>query len=82
MEPGHHKYEVTTFYEKMVADYLRIPVAEVENLGFVYYLRARRDAFITRLDATEAGRAYLDEAWRLGQTEPDREASREAFGHS
>lgn len=64
----------------MVADYLRIPVPDVDGLDLVYYLRIRRDAFIDALNGTEAGREYLDEAWRLTRTEPDRKASRETFG--
>lgn len=64
----------------MVADYLRIPVQDVDDLDLVYYLRIRRDAFIDALNGTEAGRDYLDEAWRLTRTEPDRKASRETFG--
>lgn len=71
---------MTTYFEKMVADYLRISVPEVDELDFIYYLRIRRDAFIDALNGTEAGREYLDEAWRLTRTEPDRKASRELFG--
>ena len=64
----------------MVADYLRISVLEVDELDYIYYLQIRRDAFITKLNASEAGREYLDEAWRLSQTKPDRKASRVLFG--
>ena len=56
----------------MVADYLRIPVPDVDGLDLVYYLRIRRDAFIDALNGSEA--------WRLTRTEPDRKASRELFG--
>lgn len=64
----------------MVADYLRISVPEVDDLDYIYYLMIRRDAFISILDQSDSGREYLDEAWRLHQTEPDRKASRELFG--
>ena len=64
----------------MVADYLRIPVPDVDGFDLVYYLRIRRDAFIDALNGSEVGRDYLDEAWRLTRTEPDRKASRELFG--
>lgn len=60
----------------MVADYANIPIYEVEDLDFIYYLELRRDAFISSMDRTEGGREYLDNAWRMEQTEPDREASR------
>lgn len=44
------------------------------------YLRYRRDAFIYRMSQTEKGQEYLDNAWRLEQTTPDREALRKKFG--
>ena len=40
------------------------------------YLTWRRDAFIHKWSQTEKGREYLDNAWRLEQTKPDREALR------
>lgn len=44
------------------------------------YLRYRRDAFIYQMNQTEKGREYLDKAYRLEQTKPDRKALRERFG--
>lgn len=44
------------------------------------YLTWRRDAFIYRLSRTEEGREYLDNAWRMEQTAPDREGLRKQFG--
>lgn len=79
-EDGQDGYEVSTTYEKLVADYLRITVPEVQGLDYIYYLRIRRDAFIRQMRATEEGRDYLANAWRLSRTEPDREGSRRAFG--
>lgn len=64
----------------MVADWLRIPLTQVDEIDYLYYLRIRRDAFIARLNKTEAGREYLGKAWLLSRTEPDREASRRFFG--
>lgn len=32
------------------------------------------------LNQTEKGREYLDDAWRLEQTKPDRKKLREKFG--
>lgn len=63
-----------------MADYLRVPATEVGELDMIAYLSARRDAYIDRLSATPEGVEYLNEAWRLEQTEPDRAASREVFG--
>ena len=40
------------------------------------YLTWRRDAFIHKMNQTEKGMEYLDNAWRMEQTKPDREALR------
>lgn len=40
------------------------------------YLTWRRDAFIHKMSQTEKGQEYLDNAWRMEQTKPDREALR------
>lgn len=49
---------------------------QVEELDYIQYLVWRRDAWISRLNETEAGQEYLDNAWRMEQTEPDRAALR------
>lgn len=64
----------------MVAEYTGLSIVEVEELDYIDYLLYRRDAFIYRASQTEKGREYLDKAWRLEQTKPDREALREKFG--
>lgn len=61
---------------KLVADYTGLSFPEVRALDYVEYLTYRRDAFIHRLNQTEHGQEYLDNAWRMEQTEPDREALR------
>ena len=61
---------------KLVADYTGMSFPEVRALDYVEYLTYRRDAFIHRLNQTEHGQAYLDNAWRMEQTEPDREGLR------
>ena len=48
-------------------------------MNYIVYLTLRRDAFIAWLSRTEAGTEYLDNAWRMEQTEPDRKALREKF---
>lgn len=45
---------------------------EVRQLEYVQYLIWRRDAFIHMLSRTEEGQKYLDNAWRMEQTKPDR----------
>jgi hypothetical protein len=53
---------------------------EVEELDYLDYLLYRRDAYIWRLSQTEKGEEYLNNAWRLEQTKPDRESLRKKFG--
>lgn len=53
---------------------------EVEELDYLDYLIYRRDAFIWRMSQSEKGQEYLNNAWRLEQTEPDRESLRKKFG--
>lgn len=53
---------------------------QVEELDYIDYLIYRRDAFIWRMSQSQEGTEYLDKAYRLEQTEPDRESLREKFG--
>ena len=53
---------------------------EIRELDYIEYLTWRRDAFIYSRSQTEAGQEYLDNAWRMEQTEPDRAKLREQFG--
>ena len=62
-----------------VAAYTGLNFHEVGALEYVQYLTYRRDAFIHRLNQTEEGKEYLDNAWRMEQTEPDRQALRKKF---
>lgn len=60
----------------MVAEYAGLSLLEVGELDYIQYLIWRRDAFIHKLSQSEAGQEYLDNAWRMEQTEPDRAALR------
>lgn len=60
----------------MVAEYAGISIPQVRQLDYIQYLIWRRDAYIYMLSRTEAGQEYLDNAWRMEQTEPDRAALR------
>ena len=53
---------------------------EVEELDYFDYLQYRRDAFIYSLSKTKQGQEYLDNAYRLEQTEPDRKSLKKRFG--
>jgi len=63
-----------------VAEYTGLNFFEVAELDYLQYLIWRRDAFIHRLSQSEAGQEYLDNAWRMEQTKPDREALRKKLG--
>lgn len=71
---------ITTTWEHLVAQYTGLNILQVEELNYLDYLRYRRDAFIYRMSQTEKGQEYLDNAYRLEQTKPDREALRNKFG--
>jgi hypothetical protein len=77
---GGHKYSISTYWVHRVSEYTGLNFNEVWALNYVLYLTLRRDAFISWLSRSEAGTEYLDNAWRMEQTEPDREALRAAFG--
>ena len=62
--------------ESMVARWANMPITQVDDLPYLDYLRYLRDSFIDKMNQTEDGVKYLDNAWLLEQTEPDREASR------
>ena len=53
---------------------------EVEELDYLDFLRYRRDAFIYLMSKSKEGEEYLNNAWRLEQTAPDRDRLREKFG--
>ena len=63
-----------------MSEYTGLNFFEVSQLDYLQYLVWRRDAFIYMLTRTEAGQEYLDNAWRMEQTEPDRSALREKYG--
>lgn len=63
-----------------MADYTGLSFIEVSQLNYLQYLVWRRDAFIHWLNSFEAGKSYLDNAWRMEQTEPDRLRLRAKLG--
>lgn len=79
-DQGGHKYSVSTFWVHRVSEYTGLNFYEVWAMNYIVYLTLRRDAFIAWLSRTETGTEYLDNAWRMEQTEPDREALRAKFG--
>lgn len=69
-----------TIEEKNVAEYCKISIKDVEELDLIEFLCYRRDARIYQLSQTEDGQKYLDNAWRIKQTAPDRESLRKKYG--
>lgn len=62
-----------------MAEYTGLNFYEVGQMDYLQYLVWRRDAFIHYLSQTEEGEKYLNNAWRMEQTEPDRKALRKKF---
>lgn len=78
--PGGHRYNTATWWKHLVAEYTGLNFQQVGDLNYVEFLQYRRDAFITMLSKTEGGQEYLDNAWRMEQTKPDRAALRKKLG--
>lgn len=66
--------------DHMVSVYSGLNFLQVGELDLVQYLMWRRDAFIYQCNQTESGKEYLDNAWRMEQTKPDRAKLREKLG--
>ncbi|WP_230977012.1 hypothetical protein [Proteiniclasticum sediminis] len=63
--------------EKTVSDYTGLNFYEIEELDIVEFYCYFRDARIYNLMQTEDGQEYLENAWRITQTAPDRKRLRE-----
>lgn len=63
-----------------MAEYAGLSLLQVHELDYYDYLVLRRDAFIHRYSQTEAGLEYLDNAYRMELTKPDRAGLRKRFG--
>lgn len=68
----HYQYEVVSFWRQLVSDYTGLDFVQIGDLNFLQFLIWRRDAYIRRLEQTEAGREYLENAYRMEQTGLDR----------
>lgn len=63
-----------------MAQYANMTLPDVCDLLLDDYMLLLRDAFIARKLQSADGREYLDNAWRLEQTEPDVDGLRSNFG--
>lgn len=77
---GGHQYRTATWYKHLVSEYTGLNFRQVGQLNYIEYLQYRRDAFIHHLSQSQKGQEYLDNAWRMEQTEPDRAALRRKLG--
>lgn len=77
---GRHNYINSTWERRLVSEYTGLNFFQVGQLDYGLYLLWLRDAFIYSLGHTEEGREYLDNAWRMEQTEPDRPKLRKLSG--
>ena len=77
---GGHEYINTSWGRRLVSEYTGLDFLQVGQLDYGTFLLWRRDAFISSLNRTEEGRAYLDDCWRMSQTRPDRAKLRQKVG--
>ena len=63
-----------------MAQYANMTLPDVCDLLLDDYMLLLRDAFIARKLQSADGREYLDNAWRLEQTEPDVDGLRSTLG--
>ena len=75
---GH--YNLNVYEEKLVADYCNITIFEVLKLELFDFWYLLRDAAVYNYSQTEEGQKYLNNCWRMEQTQPDKEKLREKFG--
>lgn len=73
---GGHQYTTNSWWRRLVSQYTGLNFLEISQLDYMQYLVWRRDAYINWLSQSEAGQAYLDNAWRMEQTKSDRAALR------
>ena len=73
-------YNISTYFEHLIYKYIGLNLFEINELDYIDYLILRRDAFINQMNQTEKGQEYLDNAYRLEETKPNREKLREKFG--
>jgi hypothetical protein len=64
----------------LVADYCGISLFKVYQLNVFEYYYLLRDAAIYNYSQTEQGQKYLDNCWRIEQTNGDKKRLRELFG--
>lgn len=74
-DKGH--YEINTIEEKIVSEYTGYNFDRLDELTIFEYWLLLRDAVIYNYMQTDEGKEYLENCWRMEQTEPDRRTLRE-----
>lgn len=64
---------------KLLADYTLMGFSELMELDCYTYRLLLKDAFIYAMSKTKEGQEYLETAWILEQTKPDRRHLRQKF---
>lgn len=64
----------------MIYEYSGLDFFKIQQLDYLDYLTLRRDAFITKMNQSEKGQEYLNNAYRLEETKPNRDKLRNHFG--
>lgn len=64
----------------MVVEYTGLNIREIGEMEIDEYMYYFRDAFIHKMNQTEEGREYLENAHNFKQTKPDRSRLRSKFG--
>lgn len=67
------KYTMYNCFDKLVADYANMSIYEIDEINILEYWLLLRDAFIYNLAQTKEGKQYLNDAYRLTQTDADEE---------
>lgn len=65
---------------KLVADYCNTSIKKAHNMDYFTFMEFLKDAIIYNNMQTKEGREWLNNAWYLEQTKPDRALLRKEFG--
>ena len=73
-------YHIITIEEKVISDYINIPLTQVDELDCFEYWLLLRDAVIYYHGQSEKGQELLLQAWQSEQTKPDKKRLKEVIG--
>ena len=79
-EEDEGNYRTNTIEEKIICEYTGYNFRDLEDLEVLEYWLLLRDAVVYNYMQSEEGREYLENCYRMEQTEPERGKLREKFG--